>query len=178
MLLSCIENCDLMSTPKWFDREFDLGFSADKYASIFAQLKQAPEKLRQLLAGLPEDILLQKPGGKWSIKEHVGHLAIMEPLWRIRFIDIRERKSVLTTADLNNTATTEAGFNGFPILELVERFAAERQETLRLLNSIDVLDEESTSLHPRLKQPMRVIDLAYFVAEHDEHHEAVIRGMR
>ena len=178
MLLSCIKNCDLMSTPKWFESEFDLSFSADKYASIYAQLKQAPEKLRQVLAGLPEEVLLRKPDGKWSIKEHVGHLAIMEPLWRIRFVDIRERKPVLTTADLNNTATTAAGFNGFGMEELLDRFSAERQETLRLLNSIDVLDEESTSLHPRLKQPMRVIDLAYFVAEHDEHHVAVMVEMR
>jgi hypothetical protein len=27
-----------------------------------------------------------------------------------------------------------------------------------------------TSLHPRLKVPMNVIDLAYFVAEHDDYH--------
>jgi len=118
-----------MSTPKWFEREFDLSFSADKYASIYARLKHAPERLRQAVAGLTEEVLLRKPGGKWSIKEHVGHLAIMEPLWRIRFLDIRERKPVLTTADLNNTATTEAGFNGFGMEELLDRFSAERQET-------------------------------------------------
>jgi len=32
-----------------------------------------------------------------------------------------------------------------------------------------------SSLHPRLKTPMRIVDLAYFVAEHDDHHIAAIR---
>jgi predicted short-subunit dehydrogenase-like oxidoreductase (DUF2520 family) len=30
-----------------------------------------------------------------------------------------------------------------------------------------------TSLHPRLKRPMRLIDLCFFVAEHDDHHLAI-----
>jgi hypothetical protein len=32
-------------------------------------------------------------------------------------------------------------------------------------------------LHPRLKQPMRLVDHLYFVAEHDDHHLATIREM-
>jgi hypothetical protein len=27
-------------------------------------------------------------------------------------------------------------------------------------------------VHPRLQQPMRVVDMAFFVAEHDDHHLA------
>jgi hypothetical protein len=32
------------------------------------------------------------------------------------------------------------------------------------------------SLHPRLKIPVRIIDLVYFVAEHDDHHLGGRRG--
>jgi hypothetical protein len=31
-----------------------------------------------------------------------------------------------------------------------------------------------TMLHPRLKQPMRLVDHLYFAAEHDDHHLARI----
>ncbi|MBO0912131.1 MAG: hypothetical protein J2P13_10085 [Acidobacteria bacterium] len=31
-----------------------------------------------------------------------------------------------------------------------------------------------TMLHPRLKQPMRLVDRLYFAAEHDDHHLAGI----
>jgi hypothetical protein len=32
-------------------------------------------------------------------------------------------------------------------------------------------------LHPRLKQPMRLVDHLYFVVEHDDHHVARIWEM-
>jgi hypothetical protein len=31
-----------------------------------------------------------------------------------------------------------------------------------------------TALHPRLKRPMRLVDLCFFVAEHDDHHLATV----
>ena len=166
-----------MNTGKWFDREFDLSFGAERYKAIYDQLAGAPDRLRQAAGLLREDVLVAKPDGKWSIKEQAGHLFIMEPLWRTRFLDILEQKPTLTVADLNNTATSEAGFNATPIDELLARFVAERRQTIDLLDRIDALDMQRTSLHPRLKQPMRVIDLAYFVAEHDEHHIAIVRTM-
>jgi uncharacterized damage-inducible protein DinB len=166
-----------MGNPKWFDRSFDLGFGADRYPAIYERLAGAPQRLQQAVAELREGILTDKPEGKWSIKEQAGHLFTMEPLWRMRFGDIVTMKPMLTVADLDNTATTEAGFNTVPIGELLQRFAAERQKTIHLLDQVDAKNVQRTSLHPRLKQPMRIIDLAYFVAEHDDHHLAIVRGM-
>jgi uncharacterized damage-inducible protein DinB len=82
---------------------------------------------------------------------------------------------VLTPADLNNTATSEAGFNRFSITALLQKFADERKETIKLLDSINVKDHDHTSLHPRMQQPMRIIDIMYFTAEHDDHHMGVIQ---
>ena len=166
-----------METSKWFDRKFDLSFSTDKYTAVYKQLEQAPDRLKNIIISLPEDTLVRKPDGKWSIKEHTGHLSVLEPVWRIRFQDILESKPVLTPADLDNKATTEAGFNKNAVTALLERFVEERKATLLLLNNIDVLDGSRTSMHPRLQQPMRIIDLAYFVAEHDDHHMTMIRSI-
>ena len=162
---------------KWFDRKFDFSFTTDQYTAVYERLKQAPDTLRQLILNISEDTLVHKPDDKWSVKEHTGHLSVLEPIWRIRFGDILESKLVLTPADLSNRATTEAGFNSYSISSLLDKFAGERNTTLSLLNGIDVLDGSKTSLHPRLQQPMRVIDLVYFVAEHDDHHISVIREM-
>ena len=159
-----------METKKWFERKFDFDFGPDQYAAIYAQLKEAPDQLRAALDGLGEDVLVHQPEGGWSIKEHTGHLSIMEPIWRMRFQDIQDRKPVLTSADLSNRATTEGHFNAKGISVLLDQFLTERMTTLALLDTLNVLDESRTSLHPRLQQPMRMIDLAYFVAEHDEHH--------
>ncbi len=84
--------------------------------------------------------------------------------------DIEVRNPQLTAADLTNRATMEAGFNQFALEVLLDRFLAERRTTIALLDTLNMGDESRTSLHPRLQQPMRMIDHAYFVAEHDDHH--------
>jgi uncharacterized damage-inducible protein DinB len=159
-----------MDNAKWFERKFDFDSGTDNSAAVYNRLQQAPETVKNTVLSLPEDVLVFKPDGKWSIKEHTGHLSMLEPIWRIRFQDIRAGNAVLTPADLENRATTEAGFNKHTISSLVERFIYERGLTLALLNSFDTLEDGRTSMHPRLQQAMRVIDLAYFVAEHDDHH--------
>lgn len=166
-----------MNIPKWFGRQFDFSFGPDEYAAIYARLQQAPGTLAQLLLNVREEVLTHQPDGKWSVKEHTGHLSLLEPLWRTRIHDILNKKPVLTVADLDNKATSEAGFNKDSIATLLERFHEERMATLALLDSIDVPGESQTSMHPRLQQPMRIMDIAYFTSEHDDHHITVIREL-
>jgi uncharacterized damage-inducible protein DinB len=165
-----------MSASKWFERKFDFSFDVKEYAAIYQRLQQAPERLEHLLQNKAEEpMLAHEPEGKWSVKEHTGHLSVLEPLWRTRIHDILEKKPILTPTDLNNSATSDAGFNKLSITELLQRFADERKQTLSLLDSIDINNHGNTSLHPRMQQPMRIIDIAYFTAEHDDHHIEVIR---
>jgi uncharacterized damage-inducible protein DinB len=166
-----------MSVSKWFERKFDFNFNVDEYANIYQRLQQAQVMLEDLLQHKPEQILSHQPDGKWSVKEHTGHLSVLEPLWRSRIQDILEKKPALTPTDLNNNATSEAGFNNFAIEELLQKFAEERSQTLSLLGSINIKDQSYTSLHPRMQQPMRLIDIAYFTAEHDDHHIMVVREL-
>lgn len=165
----------ISAMEKWFDRGFAFSFGTDKYAEIYEQLRSAPDRLAAAVAGLSESVLVYKPGGGWSIKEHAGHLSVLEPIWRVRFRDILEEIPMLTRADLTNRATTEANFNIRPTASILNDFVAERAETIAFLDNINMLDEHKTSRHPRLQQPMRLIDLAYFVAEHDDHHIARIK---
>lgn len=162
---------------KWFDRQFDFSVSTDQAETVCHRLRHTPARLQQLLARAQDITLNQKPGGKWSVKEHLGHLSILEPLWRIRFADIGENKEKLTPADLDNKATSTAGFNQYPLPALLDRFLKERTITLSMIGTLDMKDGSHTSLHPRLQQKMRYIDHAWFVAEHDDHHLNTIREL-
>jgi hypothetical protein len=44
---------------------------------------------------------------------------------------------------------------------------------------LERLDDELERcvVHPRLGTPMRLVDLAYFIAEHDDHHLARLREL-
>jgi len=159
-----------MSATKWFDRQFNFDLSKQEYANIYKRLQQAAGLLQQLTAGVPDEVLVYQPEGKWSIKEHIGHLALLEHLWQVRLQDILQSKPLLTPTDLENRATTQAGFNSVAIAALINMFAVERTKTLALLNSVKEADYNKASVHPRMQKPMRVTDQAYFTAEHDDHH--------
>ncbi|MFE3871058.1 DinB family protein [Flavobacterium sp. ZS1P70] len=80
----------------------------------------------------------------------------------------------LRPADLQNSKTDLANHNDTPIEELLDTFRKVRYQTIMLLENIDEQTVFKSALHPRLKTPMRTMDLFLFVAEHDDHHLAKI----
>jgi hypothetical protein len=46
------------------------------------------------------------------------------------------------------------------------------------LDSYDEAFVARTALHPRLNQKIRVIDLVFFIAEHDDHHLARVSDLK
>jgi uncharacterized damage-inducible protein DinB len=156
---------------KWFDRKFDFEHNPYGLQELKTRLSAFPLKLEKRVVGLPEDVLVS---GKWSVKEHIGHLADLEPLWQGRLDDIVNGIIELRATDLQNTKTDLAGHNDRPLAELLADFLGLRQNTIRLLDALSPDDLLKSALHPRLKTPMRVTDHLLFVAEHDEHHLASI----
>lgn len=133
-------------------------------------------RLQCLLINADEEQCSNNLNG-WSVKEQIGHLTDLEELWWKRLQDFLDKKEILSPADLLNTKTKEANHNARPLHQLLQDFAAERQKILEAIYGFDEQTLKLTSLHPRLQQPMRLIDSLYFVAEHDDHHIAVISSL-
>jgi uncharacterized damage-inducible protein DinB len=110
----------------------------------------------------------------WTIKENIGHLIDLEPLWQGRLIDIINNQIELRSTDLQNTKTDLANHNDTTLNELLSEFRKIREQTIKTLQSINEETIFKSALHPRLKTPMRTMDLFLFVAEHDDHHLARI----
>ena len=92
--------------------------------------------------------------------------------WRIResINDIINNQVELRTTDLQNTKTDLANHNNKSLQELLTEFRKIREQTIKILQSINDEIVFKSALHPRLKTPMRTMDLFLFVAEHDDHH--------
>lgn len=164
-----------MKTANWFDRKFLFEETPPDYETIYSRLAAITNRLQEVCKEKTEQILEVKQEGKWSVKEHVGHLFILETLWQRRFIDISDGKPELTLTDLDNMATSQAGFNNYQLDDLIKRFDEERGKTLSLVGNLDMLDTTKKSLHPRLQQYFRLIDHACFIADHDDHHLEAIQ---
>jgi hypothetical protein len=164
----------MSQVPNWYERKFEFSFPAELYPNLCIRLRGTPARLEEIVRAYPDKRLVQKPEEKWSAQEHAGHLLDLEPLWMARVDDYLAEAVELTTTDLSNRKTDDAGHNGRRIEELLAEF---RKARLRL---VDRVGEVETALfsrsitHPRLKKPFRLVDHLYFVAEHDDHHLARI----
>jgi hypothetical protein len=160
--------------PVWFDRKFDFTFPTEQYPNVCVRLWGAPVRLEEILRKVTTDVLLGKPQEKWSAQEHAGHLLDLEPLWMVRVDDFLADRDTLTVADLGNRKTDEANHNAQDLKEILAGFRTARLRLVERLKTFEPDVFTRTSLHPRLKEPMRLVDHLYFVAEHDDHHLAKI----
>ena len=164
-----------MKRQKWFDKKFTFQHSQNEYEIILAELSANPDKISKLVSTLPEEILSKRVDDKWSIKENVGHLIDLEELHSGRIDDFITGKEKLRPADLNNKKTDEANHNSKNISELLMELKNVRENFVKRLKELDEKVLSQSSIHPRLNQPMRPIDMAQFVLEHDKHHIETIK---
>jgi uncharacterized damage-inducible protein DinB len=148
----------------WIERRFAFDLPVSMFPNVLERLRGTPARVEERVRGLPPQLLVTRDGEKWSIQEHVGHLLDLEPLWIGRLDDFDAAAEVLRAADMSNRKTHEADHNRRPLAGgMVAR-----------LEAMDARAAARTARHPRLDQPMRVLDLVVFVAEHDDHHLARI----
>ena len=161
----------------WFDRKFKFVLEPSQFPAIIERLRATPPALEELIANVPSDTMINKTDEKWSIQENVGHLIAVERLTIGRIDDFLGNKERLRPADITNKLTYDSDYNSRPIDEILSEFRIMRSEAVSKFDALSEEDAELTALHPRLEQPMRLIDHAYFIAEHDAHHLAVIKTL-
>ena len=162
---------------KWFERKFNFDVPIEMAPNVLERLRGAAARLEEKLLALPAETRTHKNGEAWSIQEHAGHLLDLDELHYARLLDYEAKKETLRPADLDNKKTFEARHNERPPAELCAQFRSERDKFIAKLESWPQEMWSRTALHPRLKQPMRILDLCIFVAEHDDHHLAAMTAM-
>jgi uncharacterized damage-inducible protein DinB len=163
---------------KWFERPFNFDLPVSLLPNLVERLRGTPARAEEIVSFLPAPLLTRRDGERWSIQENLGHLLDLEPLWLGRVDDITTGKSQLREADLTNRKTHTVQHNAKPVHEILRGFRAARAQLVERLEALDEAAAERAALHPRLGQPMRLLDLVYFVAEHDDHHLGSIRQLR
>jgi uncharacterized damage-inducible protein DinB len=159
---------------QWFERKFEFHFSEELYPNLCVRLRGTPARLEELVRGASKEQLIIRNDEKWSVQEQAGHLLDLESLWAARVDDFIAGKQYLSAADLQNRKTHEARHNERDIAEILHEFRAARAGLMKKLDALNSSELQHVLLHPRLQQPLRLVDHLYFVAEHDDHHLAKI----
>jgi uncharacterized damage-inducible protein DinB len=162
----------LQEMMKWLDRRFNYAPPAGEYAVIVERLRGTPARMADRVQFVPHSVLTRRSREGWTAQEQLGHLLDLETLWAMRVNEFLSATKELSAADMTNRKTTEAGHNERSIHAIVAEFSVARQRLVERLYGAS--DPEVTSFHPRLQRPMRLIDFCFFMAEHDDHHLAVV----
>jgi uncharacterized damage-inducible protein DinB len=162
---------------RWFERKFEPLKSHLSFTGTLERLHGTPIRLEELISRIPSELYCERIDDTWSMQENAGHLYDLEPLWLGRIQDFMQARETLRPADLSNRKTDEAGHHSKDIAKILADFRAARVQLVRAFEEMPEDRRTRTALHPRLKTAMLPIDLAFFVAEHDDHHLARIREL-
>jgi uncharacterized damage-inducible protein DinB len=162
---------------KWVDRGFSFDATAGMYPYYVERLKGTVPQIRSIVEALSEEKLTARINNNWSIKEHVGHIADLEALHNKRLDQLLQGTDILLPADMTNKQTYLAEHNRKLIGELISELDTSRNAFIKRLKAVNEDEITRSALHPRLNKQMRIIDLVYFVSEHDNHHITIIREL-
>lgn len=166
-----------MQQLKWIERQFNFGFSPVYLPLFIERLRSTAPRIEDLTKNITDKNASFMPSGKWSVKQHIGHLTDLESLHDGRLRDFIERKNPLRPADMENKKTGEAGHNNRSLMELISDFKTSRENFIEHVLTFSEDQLQIRSVHPRLNKEINVVDLLHFIAEHDLYHQTQISNI-
>lgn len=167
----------------WLEYRWSFDFPTGMYRAFLECLRGTPARLEEMVRTASREALVRRPTeGEWSALEHAGHLWVLDGLHHARVEQYLRGETSLVAADMTNRETFDSDFNRMAPEEVLKRFRGIREKEMRLLDGLTLSDAARVATHPRLKMAMRLVDMCFFAAEHDDHHLAVaqelLRGAR
>jgi hypothetical protein len=155
---------------KWFDRQFNFGLPTAMLPFYLDRLEGTIYRLEARIKGVSEKALSTQHDGKWSIKQNIGHLAEVDEISTRRIDEMMEGVSTLSPAVFE----PRGDYNTQPVADVLHFFRHSRLTSLIRYRALREENLFKASIHPRLRVKMTPVDLAWFDAEHDDHHLVTI----
>lgn len=159
---------------KWGDRSFQFTFPVELYLEMMERLRGTPARLEDRLRAVYPPLLTRRDCERWSMQENVGHLLDLETLFNTRLNEYLAGAANLHAADMSNRKTYEAEHNRVTLEDILTSFRRERTGLVQRLEELPSDTFARVAHHPRLNVPMRLVDMLFFQAEHDDYHLARI----
>jgi hypothetical protein len=165
----------MFSLVPWVKRRWSFDLSPGAFPAVWERLEGTPVRASTLATGIPDSVLGIRLSAGWSVKDHLGHLSDLSELDNRRLDEFLGGATILSAADPSNGRTEEGQYRLMPIADLLSTLAENRQRFTRRLETLTEAEVGASALHPRLGVPLRLIDWAQLLADHDDHHLAAAR---
>ena len=147
---------------------------AQAKSDVFAALSQQVDELQAALGTLSDEQgLFRDAPNEWSIKEVVGHLNDVERVFAYRLLRISRNDPAPLTGFEQNDYVREAGFDNYPLQDLLREFEYLRRANLLAINN---MSEESTRRRGTTNgMTVSARALIYMIVGHVDHHMASLQ---
>ena len=136
---------------------------------VFAALSQQVDELQAALGSLSDEQgLFRDAPNEWSIKEVVGHLNDVERVFSYRLLRISRNDPAPLTGFEQNDYVREAGFDNYPLQDLLREFEYLRHANILAINNMSeeaVLRQGTASGYTASARA-----LIYMMIGHVDHH--------
>jgi DinB superfamily len=151
-----------------------------KYTSLVPEgdllelLGRQADEFPGFLRGIPAQLHDHRyAGGKWSIKEVIGHLTDAERIFSYRALRFARGDDTPLASFDENAYVANARFAEQAFAQLVDDWVAVRRATLTLLRGLNA--EEAARVGTASGWPVSVRALAWIMAGHVIHHTNILR---
>ena len=164
-----------MQLLPWNQRTIRFDRSVQEMPLLLERMAGTPARLAHLTRSLPREHLVLSREGKWSIMEHIAHLLHLDLRFQARVDDFVARRSELCRIDLDHHHREVNGHRDRTLGDLLEEFRLGRSVLVRRIRQMDDSVLGQRAMHPCQHRPMSAVDMALWIAEHDDHHLATGR---
>src|SRR5262249_30470353 len=142
------------------------------------RLAGTPARLEERTRGLGAAIARARVNDSWSVQQNAGHLGDVEELWKLRIRELAEGVEAYSPANPEHLNHAALRHQDRTLAEVLATFRAGREELVAAFRAVDPSVHGRSAHHARLGTRMRLVDLAQFAAEHDDHHLLRIAFLR
>jgi len=168
---------DLLPLTPWSQRKLPFGRSAEELPVLLERVLGTPARLAQLTSHEPVERLSLRRQGSWSALEHIGHLIHLQDRMDERVDDFAAHRSCLCRIDLAGQAAILSGYTARALGDVLEEFRLKRVYFVDRVCRLDPGALRHKAQHPCGSETMSVADMVLYLAEHDDHHLALMRRL-
>ena len=157
---------------KWRDRAFTFEAPAGLFPGFVERLRGTPVRLETLVHFCPKTSMTRRPVGGWCLNEQLGHLINADVVFNRRLDMYLEAAQPESLIDVIKALKEVADYRDDATTELLTEFRRQREAFVRRLEKLDEAQVLKSIELPDIKMTMRLLDLAWFIGEHDDQHLA------
>ncbi|MEZ4756551.1 MAG: DinB family protein [Flavobacteriales bacterium] len=165
-----------MRITPWNERQLTFGRGIDELPLLVERVLGTPARIMLLVQGLPLERISMRVTGRWSVKDHLAHLILLDERMEVRADDLQARRGTLSPIALDDQDRFLSIHRHRPFGDMVEEFRLRRNYLVGRFAQLDASALEHRAEHPCRGMSMSAVDQLLFIAEHDDHHLALMRS--